>query len=508
MAEKNESKKKLTPFEQEQLDTRLKILEYKRTAEVNVVTIIYKSPAILYENKIDSSDFDDNACRVYFEIAKDIIINKGKTELDSITVGFYLEKHPKLRAKYEEYGGHDIIDAKAYVKVEDFDSYFAELRKWKAVLYLCTKGIAVSNRLSDFEDCTSEDIYDLYSAHINNAFINVIDGLKSYNAFENLDTLVEELDQGEEGGMPLYDAPMLTEEIGGFNLNGHIYGLGAGSGVGKSTMAFNYLVPSAIEHKEKIVFIVNEEDEKKLKKELLIWIANHIYPEEAGKYLQKQTLRKGKFAPEVKSLLKKCAKWASERKKDRTLTIIPLQSYSVNTVVKLINKYSSMGVRIFVLDTFKESVDATTDEIYKSMMRDMRLLYDTVKPVARNVGLFVTYQLGKGSLKLRHLTNNEIGQAKSIVDVMSVNLMMRRPYEDEFEEGRLTQLKCWKPAAEGKKKKSKIEVKLDPENKKYMLTFITKNRFGPTDELQIVSECDLSTNIHRDIGYTFVPQDW
>ena len=50
------------------------------------------------------------------------------------------------------------------------------------------------------------------------------------------------------------------------------------------------------------------------------------------------------------------------------------------------------------------------------MTRDMVKLYDVVKPTAKNVGLFVTYQLGKSSIKMRYLTNNEIGMGKSIVD--------------------------------------------------------------------------------------------
>lgn len=40
-----------------------------------------------------------------------------------------------------------------------------------------------------------------------------------------------------------------------------------------------------------------------------------------------------------------------------------------------------------------------------------------LKPAAKNVALFVTYQLGKASVKMRYLTNNEIGQAKNILDV-------------------------------------------------------------------------------------------
>ena len=41
-----------------------------------------------------------------------------------------------------------------------------------------------------------------------------------------------------------------------------------------------------------------------------------------------------------------------------------------------------------------------------------------------------------------------------------------------------------------------------------MITFISKNRFGTTGDKQIISYCDLSTNICQDIGYCNVPQDF
>ena len=158
-----------------------------------------------------------------------------------------------------------------------------------------------------------------------------------------------------------------------------------------------------------------------------------------------------------------------------------------------------------LLDTLKESFDSHTDEIYKSMMRDMVALYDTIKPSAKNVGLLVTYQLGKSSLKMRHLTNNEIGQAKSILDVMSVNIMIRRPYDDEYEDGN-KRLQCYH-TPEGANKATKVEYKLKKENYP-MILFVTKNRFGETDTRQIIAECNLGTNICRDVAYTNVPQDW
>lgn len=504
MAEKN---LKLTPFEQEQISIAKKILDYKLAAEANVVSILYKNPDYLYESVLSLDDFSNNTWKVYFQIVYDLIVVEKKTIIDSIVIGLYLEKHPKLKSKYDEYGGYYTIqNAMKYVKQENFYAYITELKKWKCVIQLCKQGFPVKDNISEFVDMSTEDIYKRYETRLNHIFINADDTVKSYNAFDGIHKLIDDLDTCKESGFPFYNAKMLTEMVGGFNLNGNIYGLGAGSGVGKSTITFNYLVPSAINENQKMVFIINEEDESKFKKELLVWVANNIFIKKPELYIHKYMIRQGHFSDEVKEILYKSADWIEEKKDKKILTIIPLERYSVRTVIKIIKKYSTAyGVRMFVLDTFKESFDSKTDEIYKSMMRDMVALYDVVKPKAKNVGLFVTYQLGKGSLKMRHLTNNEIGQAKSIIDVMSVNLMMRRPYEDEFEDGSKA-LDCWY-VPDGAKGNTKIEYKLKRENHP-MITFVTKNRFGETDTKQIISESDFSTNICKDVGYCIVPQDW
>lgn len=487
-----------TPYEKEVLEAKKKILKYKISAESNVVAIIYKRPEFIYDCSLTIDDFSYNAWKVYFKIAYDLLIGEKKNVIDEVTIGVYLEKHQKLLAKYEEYGGYKtVMDIATYVQESNFSAYVSELKKWETVYKLSEYGFPVGQHLSEYADMNEEEIYEELEKALNHAFTSIVENVKSYNGFDNITGLIDELNEGSEIGMPLYNADVLTNEIGGFNFNGNIYGLGAGSGVGKSTMAFNYLVPSCIKYNQQIVFIINEEDERKLKKELLIWVANNIY----NANLQKRVIRDGHFDDETMALLRKCADWIEDKKEQNILTIIPLERYSVNIATKIIRKYSAMGVRLFVLDTLKESFDANTTEIYKSMMRDMVTLYDVVKPSNKNVGLFVTYQLGKGALKMRHLTNNEIGQAKSILDVMSVNLMMRRPYEDECEGG-AKELKCWKVT-----NKSKIAYHIPPDNN-CMITFITKNRFGATDRYQILSECDLSTNVYKDIGYCTVPQDW
>lgn len=502
MANQNKStQQKITPFQEELIKAIKKVKEYKLGCEANIVSIYYKQPDLLYDSQVKLDDFTENEWKVYWQIAYDIVIKEKKSTLDDITVGLYLEKHSKLKQKYELYGGYDTIDkATEYVKSENIDGYINELNKWNTVLSLLKNKFPVYDRINEFVDMSLDEIYEEYEAVLNHIFINSSSDVHSYNACDGISTFIDELNAGKNVGMPFHNCDILNKEIGGLNCNGNIYGLGANSGVGKSTTAMNYIIPSILEYDEKVVFFINEEDQTKVQKELIIWVANNVL-----KYnLPKHVLRDGNFNEETMEILRKTASWIEDKKDRQNITIIPLERYSVNIVIKLIKKYSSLGVKYFVLDTLKESCDSKTDEIYKSMTRDMVALYDIVKPTSKNVSLFVTYQLGKASIKMRYLTNNEIGLGKSIVDVMSVNLMIRRPFEDEYEGGRheITGYKF-----EGKNGKSKVPFKLK-RDKHYMITFIPKNRFGQTDAFQIISEFNFSTNANKDIGICNIIQDW
>lgn len=499
---KKDKKKEVTPYEEELIKAVKKVKEFKLSAEANVTSIIYKNYDVLYAyENLKLKDFTNNIWKVYFTIAYDIIIKEKKQSLDEITVGLYLEKHDKLKVKYDEYGGYETIEkAKEYVKEENMSGYVNELHKWNVVLQLLKAKFPVHDKLSEFADMNAEQIYDYYETHLNHIFVNIEGEVKSYNACDNINDLIDELNKGVSIGLPLHGCNILNKEIAGLNI-GNIIGLGGLSGAGKSTTAINWLFPSIIQNDEKLVFIINEEDQTKIQREMIIWVANNIYKANLHKYV----LRDGKYNEETMELLRKCAKWIEEKKENRNITVIPFERYTTDLAIKVIKKYSALGdVKYFVIDTLKENADSNTDKAWLDMQRDMVKLYDVIKPSAKNVCLLVTYQLGKMATKQRYYTNNEIGMAKSIVDVMSVNLMLRQPFDDEYI-GEKNEIKGFK--LEGKRGLTKIPFKLNPE-KKYIIVFITKNRFGATQPFQIIAEYDLSLNIYKEVGICHIPQDW
>ena len=94
----------LTAFEKEQAQCAKKINEYKLTSEANIVASIFKNPELLYNVDLKLEDFSHNIWKCWFAVAYGLIIKEKKLGLDEITVGIYLEKHPKLKNKIQEYG--------------------------------------------------------------------------------------------------------------------------------------------------------------------------------------------------------------------------------------------------------------------------------------------------------------------------------------------------------------------------------------------------------------------
>lgn len=500
MAE-NKSSKKLTPYQEELLKAVKTVKEYKLACEANIVSIYYKKPDLMYDFELKLEDFTENTWRVYWQIAYDIVIKEHKPVLDDVTIGLYLEKHSKLRQKYDDYGGYETIEkATEYVKTENLGGYIAELNKWNTVLMMLKNKFPVYDRLSEFADMSLDDIYVEYEAILNHIFINADEDIQSYSIEEGIDDLIDELNEGLAVGLPYYEVPLLNKETGG-QLTGNITLVGGLSNMGKTTLVRSMCIPASIKNGEKLVIIINEESRRKWQREMLVWVANNIYKFD----LQKFVVRDGKYSDEVMDMLRKCANWIKEKASDNTITIIPFNKYRTEKAIKVIKKYASLGVRYFILDTYKADSGSRSDKMWLEMQQSMVDIYDTIKTDGgKDVHIVITFQLAKSSARQRFYSQDNIGQAKNIVDVASTCLMIRDVFEDEYT-GEKNALKVYK--LEGKNGKSKIPVNLD-HDKHYQLIFIVKNREGAANNYQIVVEHDMSRNLLKEVGFTSVPVDF
>lgn len=482
------------------IDSIKKVNEFKEACEANITAILYKNPDAIYETNLELNEFSNNVWRVYWTIATDIVKVEKKTVLDEITVGLYLEKHPKLRKKYDDYNGYEtIVNAGAYVKIENLDGYIQELRKWNSVIKLARIGIPIKDRISEYCDMSAEDIYNEWEAQINDIFVNIDCDVKSYDISDGLYELIDKLDEGHAVGLAYSNLEMTTKETGGQYL-GAITLVGGLSNVGKSTFARNATLMSAIKEKERIVIMVNEDSLEKYQRELLVFVANNIIKKD----LQKHIVRDGHFADDTKELLYKAADWIKEQTQNHIITIIPFEQYKTANAIKVIKKYSSMGVKYFILDTFKMDAGDVSDKSWLEMQQNMVAINDVIKPESKNLHILITFQLAKGSVKQRYYTQDNIGMSKNIIDPASTCIMIRDLYDDEYT-GEKRELKVYR--LEGKNGKTKIPVKLD-KDKHYQVLFIIKNREGSANRYQIIIEHDMSRNIMREVGITNVPVDF
>lgn len=163
-----------------------------------------------------------------------------------------------------------------------------------------------------------------------------------------------------------------------------------------------------------------------------------------------------------------------------------------------------MGVKYFLLDTFKMDSGKVSENSWVAMQQSMVDIFDTVKSESLNVHILVTFQLNKSSARQRYYTQDNIGQAKNIIDPTSTCIMIRDMFDDEYT-GENKELKVYR--LDGKNKQTKIEVKLD-KNKRYQILFLIKTREGSSNAYQIVLEHDLSRNIINEIGITQVLPDF
>lgn len=495
------SKKEFNAIEKERLQVLREVLNYKLPCEANIVSILYKKPQLFESTNLSLCDISNNIWKVYFSIAYELYKVEKKTVLDDMTVGFFLEKHNKLKEQYDKYGGYTTIEKSGeYISTDNFDGYLEELKKWNIVLQLIKENLVLDkNKIKEFIDCTADDIYEEYECIFNNIFIKSEGNIKSFSLSDGIYDLINELDMGLAVGLPYHNMPMLTNETGGQYM-GSITLVGGLSNVGKSAFLRHSTIPSIIENNEKIVIMLNEDGLKKWQREFLVYVANNILKEE----LHKQTVRDGSFEDNTKELLRRAADWIVEKSKDNTITIVPFTNYKTSNVIKVLNKYISMGVKYFALDTYKMDAGVVSNNAWLQMQQGMVQINDVVKPESKNVHILITFQLAKGSVMQRYYTQDNIGMAKNIIDPASTCIMIRTLFDDERPGGKRV-LQVYKRA--GKNGKSEVPVKLES-NKHYQILFIPKNREGAANEYQIVVEHDLSKNTLKEVGYTYVPMDF
>ncbi|WP_256719450.1 replication protein [Paenibacillus odorifer] len=485
---------------------------------------LWKYPQLFSKYKshtITRETFTKGIWYFYYYIGKEMYDNGVRNFEDTTVYSFLTSKPPEKGKKplidiYNGHGGYvtikELIDECSSNKTNE-DFHFSEVQKYESLRKLQSDGlIEVENKkfINKLCNMSLKQLETFYKHKYKTAFANINSGdVIIYNLTEDLLEVIDELDQGEDVGLPLFESPKLSKLINGQKLGNLMY-LVLSSGVGKSSIVTEKFVLSVFDHNvkaldpannlsfEKALIFVNEEGKKRWQARLLATVASRILK----KPIPRNVINKGKFTKETRETLVEAAEWLRQNQPE-FIKLIVLKKYRIEDVINNIELHRPLGYKHVYFDTFKP--DQTQQaERWLAFSNSAQDLYDCIKEENYNCATLATVQMKIGK-EFRYIDLDSIGKSMEIVEVAAVVMAGRMIYADEYEQCK-NALFCYN--WEKNKFTDQWEKKqylLDPE-KKYLILFLPKNREGSEDE-QIVFEVIHDLNIWKEVAFVQVPNN-
>lgn len=467
-----------------------KLLENRITNEGNVIGCLYNDPMLFDEYDLKSTDFITKDGEFYFKIGSHLR-KKGYSVLDEVTL--YSKLPQEIIAKLDDKGGYDSIrkisDA---VDNKNADAYFDDLVRENIILKLYKEGFnlfqkttwrdketEIINVLRCFD---SQGVLDWYESKLSSFESGKSGIVLEEEMIDFTDEFFEECAEGDSDGIPFENVGenIDGEEIGCYKfLSKQVSGLrrktlsmiGGFSSTGKSTWLIA-IIFSLILQGEKIILISNEEEIKKYKIKMIVWILNKHF-----KYykLTKQKLMSGNISDEDKVMLKKYQKYWRENFKNK-LMIVAINDSDFATAKKKIRKAAlDKGFSTFILDTFKiEQSDMNSSRTDLALVRNSRELYKLAAKYEM-VGI-ASVQLAESMKGSLFLDASTLSNAKQLKEILENLFLMRNVYPEELDPKSKLFCNPFRNEKEGDKWEEK-KFEASPSDVWRML-FVEKNRNG------------------------------
>lgn len=494
------------------------IEKIKAKAEIEegyLVSTLFENPnhyATFTKDDLHGEMFLHDAWRFFFEFGRDMF-SDGIQTFDDVIILKKVKEYG-IESKFKEYGGYDPINQiirKVGVSTDNFDDYKRGIR-WNHII----KQLKMMFGEKVFVKDGKYDPYKMRAEQLTLYWkdkMNQIHMAASENIFDSSPLLldaekyIEEIEKQSEGVMPFYNAKLTNKAVAGW-VRGNVFMHGGYGNTGKSSIATEDVVMACIENGEKLVILANEEDRKAWQDKLSMTIKTHYLKD--IKFDRKKLVRSG-LTEKDKDTIRKIVAKTNEllNGDDRLIQVVYLQSYVIEDVKTMIQHYVARGYINFLIDTHKVSDSKTGESRYAQFVDDTKEYYKLARPDAGgyNLRIFLNFQLAEHTKGRKFLDNDCIGEGKAAKDEAAVVMMFRNVFDDEKMGGK-NPLECWKwmPPDDFNDKPIKKEFQLKA-GKQYFLKFITKNRFGSTNDggqEVIVIEPYFNGNTFKEIGYTYV----
>jgi len=273
------------------------------SATMQVLACLVAKPTLLYNNKyiIQKEDFLEELHIIILQCIKNLVIKKKVTTLDAYVIDSFLSKYPKQYEVFQENLGIKLInDYLKLAKVENFDFYYINFKKYSLLRRLEENGFDISEIYTEdeneenyekinnkFHTLSISDIIqkiDIKLIKIKEDFMSDSTIIKSTGG-NQLKELVDDLKETPEFGLPFYSA-YLSEVCMGAR-KGTFVIRSAPSGCGKTRTLLGdacYLAFPKIydiekqkwiktNHNEKILFLTTELSIPEIQTMLLAFVA-------------------------------------------------------------------------------------------------------------------------------------------------------------------------------------------------------------------------------------------
>lgn len=477
-------------------DFRDSLLSHKTLAELQYVVSLYSNVDYYDEYKVSAEHISNPHWKIYYGILKNMIEKKSFSVIDSVNTEMFMSsQNEKLQKLYENAGGWATIEeAKGIIESENIESYYREVLRYSAILKLNDFGFDFSDKWESLSKLNLQELSDVMTSYIDDVFVGIDMGEDEVEDIKSgMMEMIIEADKGVYNGLPVA-SKLLNSTING-TVTGNITMLAGTSGVGKTYITLNQVLPTVIKEEEPILIMCNEEDKPKWQREIITWVINNVH----GGDFVKSRFYQGRFTTEEWDVLKKATDWFNKKVEDKLIQFVNFSTFSMDKSIKLIRKYATQyDIKYYIIDTLKLDNDVgsnISDNSWLQLQQNMVKLYNVIKPTAKNCHVWVTYQLNKSN-RTRYLDQSALGISKNVADVVSTLLLVRDMLENEKqgESGGLVV------------KKDGQQIILN-EDSDYMVCFIDKNRQGSTSN-QIVWRVDKGRNTMIDVGLTRVAQDY
>ena len=470
-----------------------------------VIYSIYRNTELFYEYRLKESDFITEEGKLLFKIASEIL-NKNVEipRLDKTTLDVELSIRSELKGKLDEYGGSKaVIQQMNLIDDGNFELYYDELMKNNCILTLREKGLAVEKYADKFINMNYSQVCDFVEYLLLNVTMDNDNSCRGVevNMLYMSDEMVDKIINGELlESISFHDyCPILNNIFNGLTLGTTTMVSGL-SGTGKSTFILSNILYSCIKNGEKVVLISNE-----LTFNQYIMMLTSIISVREFKYygLARDKMNKGKIKEKDEDIKKvrEVQHYINTELRDK-IAFVNYNSGNVNVAKKMMKKYSKLGYRIAVFDTFKAE-DSADAKAWARITEDCKQLTFTAQET--NQALIISYQVNQNAITKRNLTRADLSEGKNLITVISNHLIFRYVKPDEFS-GEKYDLKPYRLVKDGDKWKKEF-IKFENDGKRYIVGTIDKTRFN-ADGQSILYEFSGTWGVYKEIGYCTCSMDY